>query len=164
MGDCILFNPSSTDEEKPGRYRSGQTGRTVNPLAYAFSGSNPLLPISLHCKALITQVDENHGSTALRDSAMFRPSVVSLHRRASSFSPRIIHSCPFLCSWECIQRKVWTNAQHCPTPLHHERRGRHAGIWDRPAGPSETCGGLARQPYPPGSCIPIRVPQRIHPR
>src|SRR4051812_49255951 len=27
-----------------GRYRSGQTGRTVNPLAYAFSGSNPLLP------------------------------------------------------------------------------------------------------------------------
>src|SRR4029077_17300750 len=27
-----------------GRYRSGQTGRTVNPLANAFSGSNPLLP------------------------------------------------------------------------------------------------------------------------
>ena len=23
---------------------AGQTGRTVNPLAYAFSGSNPLLP------------------------------------------------------------------------------------------------------------------------
>src|SRR5436190_11992952 len=29
---------------KPGRYRSGQTGRTVNPLAYAFTGSNPVLP------------------------------------------------------------------------------------------------------------------------
>ena len=28
-----------------GRYRSGQTGRTVNPLAYAFAGSNPALPI-----------------------------------------------------------------------------------------------------------------------
>ena len=28
----------------PGRYRSGQTGRTVNPLAYAFAGSNPALP------------------------------------------------------------------------------------------------------------------------
>ena len=27
-----------------GRYRSGQTGETVNLLAYAFSGSNPLLP------------------------------------------------------------------------------------------------------------------------
>ncbi len=27
-----------------GRYRSGQTGRTVNPLAYAFVGSNPTLP------------------------------------------------------------------------------------------------------------------------
>jgi hypothetical protein len=27
-----------------GRYRSGQTGRTVNPLAYAFTGSNPVLP------------------------------------------------------------------------------------------------------------------------
>ena len=30
---------------KKGRYRSGQTGRTVNPLAYAFVGSNPTLPI-----------------------------------------------------------------------------------------------------------------------
>ena len=27
-----------------GRYRSGQTGQTVNLLAHAFSGSNPLLP------------------------------------------------------------------------------------------------------------------------
>jgi hypothetical protein len=32
-------------ERIPGRYRSGQTGQTVNLLAYAFSGSNPLLPI-----------------------------------------------------------------------------------------------------------------------
>jgi hypothetical protein len=30
-----------------GRYRSGQTGRTVNPLAYAFKGSNPFLPTIL---------------------------------------------------------------------------------------------------------------------
>jgi hypothetical protein len=28
----------------PGRYRSGQTGQTVNLLAYAFNGSNPFLP------------------------------------------------------------------------------------------------------------------------
>ena len=28
-----------------GRYRSGQTGQTVNLLAYAFAGSNPALPI-----------------------------------------------------------------------------------------------------------------------
>ena len=27
-----------------GRYRSGQTGWTVNSLAYAFKGSNPFLP------------------------------------------------------------------------------------------------------------------------
>jgi hypothetical protein len=27
-----------------GRYRSGQTGQTVNLLAYAFQGSNPCLP------------------------------------------------------------------------------------------------------------------------
>ena len=27
-----------------GRFRSGQTGRTVNPLAYAFAGSSPALP------------------------------------------------------------------------------------------------------------------------
>src|SRR5712671_2754770 len=27
-----------------GRYRSGQTGQTVNLLAYAFIGSNPILP------------------------------------------------------------------------------------------------------------------------
>ena len=34
------INPS----HRSGRYRSGQTGRTVNPLAYAFAGSNPALP------------------------------------------------------------------------------------------------------------------------
>jgi hypothetical protein len=28
-----------------GRYRSGQTGQTVNLLAHAFAGSNPALPI-----------------------------------------------------------------------------------------------------------------------
>jgi hypothetical protein len=28
-----------------GRFRSGQTGQTVNLLAYAFAGSNPALPI-----------------------------------------------------------------------------------------------------------------------
>ena len=30
-----------------GRYRSGQTGQTVNLLAYAFAGSNPALPTIL---------------------------------------------------------------------------------------------------------------------
>src|SRR5208283_6018114 len=40
--------PASPDWQKvPGRYRSGQTGQTVNLLAYAFSGSNPLLPMAL---------------------------------------------------------------------------------------------------------------------
>jgi hypothetical protein len=33
-----------SDARGAGRYRSGQTGRTVNPLAYAFAGSNPALP------------------------------------------------------------------------------------------------------------------------
>ena len=32
-----------------GRYRSGQTGQTVNLLAYAFAGSNPALPRSFAC-------------------------------------------------------------------------------------------------------------------
>ena len=40
---CPLHPRMKADK---GRYRSGQTGRTVNPLAYAFSGSNPLLPSS----------------------------------------------------------------------------------------------------------------------
>ena len=31
-----------------GRYRSGQTGQTVNLLAHAFAGSNPALPILRH--------------------------------------------------------------------------------------------------------------------
>ena len=31
-----------------GRYRSGQTGQTVNLLANAFAGSNPALPILRH--------------------------------------------------------------------------------------------------------------------
>jgi hypothetical protein len=31
--------------KRTGRYRSGQTGQTVNLLAYAFAGSNPALPI-----------------------------------------------------------------------------------------------------------------------
>ena len=44
-----LAKPISTlavSPAKTGRYRSGQTGRTVNPLAYAFTGSNPVLPNS----------------------------------------------------------------------------------------------------------------------
>lgn len=42
---CDRWQPSLYQRSPTGRYRSGQTGRTVNPLAYAFSGSNPLLPI-----------------------------------------------------------------------------------------------------------------------
>ena len=47
---------------RTGRYRSGQTGRTVNPLAYAFAGSNPALPNSLFVrqfpivKAIVNEV------------------------------------------------------------------------------------------------------------
>jgi hypothetical protein len=33
------------DERIAGSYRSGQTGQTVNLMAYAFAGSNPALPI-----------------------------------------------------------------------------------------------------------------------
>ncbi len=37
-----------------GRYQSGQLGRTVTPLAYAFVGSNPALPTkSFRCNGLI---------------------------------------------------------------------------------------------------------------
>ena len=44
---------SSTNLINMGRYRSGQTGRTVNPLAYAFKGSNPFLPtISQTCSSV----------------------------------------------------------------------------------------------------------------
>ena len=35
-----------------GRYRSGQTGQTVNLLAHAFAGSNPALPNPLSIKQL----------------------------------------------------------------------------------------------------------------
>ncbi len=31
-----------------GRYSSGQRGQTVNLLAYAFTGSNPVLPTTKH--------------------------------------------------------------------------------------------------------------------
>jgi hypothetical protein len=31
--------------KRAGSYRSGQTGQTVNLMAYAFAGSNPALPI-----------------------------------------------------------------------------------------------------------------------
>ena len=34
----------SVDDGLMGRYRSGQTGQTVNLLAHAFVGSNPALP------------------------------------------------------------------------------------------------------------------------
>gem|GEM_PF-852273 len=34
----------------PGSYRSGQTGLTVNQLAYAFGGSNPPLPTRPACR------------------------------------------------------------------------------------------------------------------
>ena len=43
-----------------GRYRSGQTGRTVNPLAYAFTGSNPVLPTIFAKRKVVTfRQDEN---------------------------------------------------------------------------------------------------------
>ena len=47
------------------RYRSGQTGQTVNLLAYAFSGSNPLLStIPLIGAGLSTDcISHGHGQT-----------------------------------------------------------------------------------------------------
>jgi hypothetical protein len=37
------FKPATV----PGRFQSGQMGRTVNPLSFDFRGSNPLLPTSV---------------------------------------------------------------------------------------------------------------------
>jgi hypothetical protein len=42
-----------------GRFQSGQMGRTVNPLSFDFSGSNPLLP-TLPAVAL-AKADSNKG-------------------------------------------------------------------------------------------------------
>ena len=41
-----------------GRYRSGQTGQTVNLLAHAFAGSNPALPTILFLKRYILEPDD----------------------------------------------------------------------------------------------------------
>ena len=38
---------TSTFVLEKGRFQSGQMGRTVNPLSFDFSGSNPLLPTDL---------------------------------------------------------------------------------------------------------------------
>jgi hypothetical protein len=41
-----------------GRYRSGQTGQTVNLLAHAFAGSNPALPTILLLKRIILEPED----------------------------------------------------------------------------------------------------------
>src|SRR5207237_10763533 len=58
---------------KAGRYRSGQTGRTVNPLAYAFSGSNPLLP-TLY-RAQLSTASFSSRRASFRGLIFFRRSV-----------------------------------------------------------------------------------------
>ena len=63
-----------------GRYRSGQTGETVNLLAYAFSGSNPLLPNLL-------------GSTMVVHSAVNRRVAGSSPARAALCQSRIVVDC-----------------------------------------------------------------------
>ena len=35
------------NQERMGKYQSGQMGQTVNLLAYAFGGSNPSLPTKI---------------------------------------------------------------------------------------------------------------------
>jgi hypothetical protein len=47
-------------KSKKGRFQSGQMGRTVNPLAYAFVGSNPTLPTLI--KAEVAQLVERQPS------------------------------------------------------------------------------------------------------
>ena len=60
---------------KTGRYRSGQTGQTVNLLAYAFAGSNPALPIfsqlgcSVRCPQRRDQIGSKRKSAETADSA-----------------------------------------------------------------------------------------------
>ena len=53
---------SIPDNGSMGRYRSGQTGQTVNLLAYAFEGSNPSLPTMKirTARATLAQLVEQH--------------------------------------------------------------------------------------------------------
>ena len=62
-----------------GRYRSGQTGETVNLLAFAFSGSNPLLPncqsrIVVDCAGFVNRIRKD-TSVRIRSLADFAPIV-----------------------------------------------------------------------------------------
>ena len=56
-----------------GRYRSGQTGRTVNPLAYAFVGSNPTLPTARE-----SRIHQGFSSGAFNTFIMLGSSVAIL--------------------------------------------------------------------------------------
>ncbi len=74
-----------------GRYRSGQTGLTVNQLAYAFGGSNPSLPKIVSerehdtCVSCIgiRRVERCAEGTAKRRRRR-NPSPPIFHRRAAS--------------------------------------------------------------------------------
>src|SRR5262245_36832015 len=44
VGGSSPFSGSRNFMFRMGRFQSGQMGRTVNPLSFDFSGSNPLLP------------------------------------------------------------------------------------------------------------------------
>src|ERR1700739_1944766 len=66
-----------------GRYRSGQTGQTVNLLAHAFAGSNPALPILRHL-----------ASSAASDFALLNTKSTRPH---SSFVGQVV--------WQAILRR-----------------------------------------------------------
>jgi hypothetical protein len=78
----------------PGRYRSGQTGQTVNLLAYAFSGSNPLLPILRPGTSKGHSLRRSMPFVARRQPSVgglfifFAPSQARRLRMASHTSPR----------------------------------------------------------------------------
>ena len=82
----------------PGRYRSGQTGQTVNLLAYAFSGSNPLLPIAFTRAASAIRADRRANRPSFL-RCIFRPN-------PSQFSEHIsgLHT-GFLTSWDGATRR-----------------------------------------------------------
>ena len=81
-----------------GRYRSGQTGETVNLLAYAFSGSNPLLPNLLGSTMVVhSAVNRRVAGSSPARAEICRDSSVVEQRFCK---PSVVGSNPTLGSWE----------------------------------------------------------------
>ena len=67
--DTELFN-------RAGSYRSGQTGQTVNLMAYAFAGSNPALPSAINKQMMSDQMASVEcGMNTIRHSSFERSSL-----------------------------------------------------------------------------------------